>query len=258
VKLVFLQAASAQIIDFDAFAAMKKELPDTFKFDGSIAFDISFEKQARQINRYKTEASMAIQKKDHLLFPILSQAITTSDADALQNSGYLSLKYFKRFQKPIFYEALVQFQWEAQRGLQQRALIGGNLWFNLIRSEEIQFAIACGLIDEYEVWDYTAVDDQDMPEVTPDAIHNTFIKYNAKTRFVWKWDKSAALSLSLFVQGRPDFTEYLRIAPSASLLFQLYKNLHFSVGFEGIYDFEPIVPIDNFFFSQDNSLIFRF
>ncbi len=258
ISLFLSVSGYSQIIDFDAFAAMKQEIPDSLKIRGSVSFNTALEKQAKQINTYATEASVAFQYKDHLLFPVASQKIQTSDNSELQNSGFLSLKYLHRFQKKIFYEGYSQYQWEAQRGMRQRFLYGGNAWLNIIRSDMFQWTVAAGFFNEYEKWDFTAVPTEKRKTEDPDFIENIYFKYNAKTRIVWKWKEKSSLSLSLFVQGRPDFLSYVRLAPSTQLVFQLHKNLYFSTGFEGIYDYKPVVPIDNFFFSQNNSLLFRF
>lgn len=258
VAVLIAELATAQIIDFDAFAAMDKEVPDSLKVDGSIAFNAAFQKQAQQINTYSGEASLATQYRNHLWLPVASQRITTTDNNELQNSGFLTLKYFNGFQRRVFSEGFLQYQWEAQRGMRQRYLYGGNLWLNIIRTEQFQWAAAVGGFSEYEQWDYTAVPTNKRPEAAQDFEENFFLKYNAKTRLVWKWREKSALSFTIYVQGRPDETEYIRVAPSCNLLLQIHKALYFSTGFEGIYDFQPIVPIDNFFFSQQNALIFRF
>lgn len=250
---------TAQIIDFDALASMKDTtLPDSIVFDGSVSLSASFEKQKQQINTFSGKASSAIQYKHNLIIPVVSQEIITTGSSELQNTGHFSIKYLYGFQNRFFYEPYSQYQWDAQRGMQQRFLYGGNIWLNVIRGENFQWTFAAGFFSEYEKWDYTAVSEEDRPNPEPEFIENTFFKYNAKTRVVWRFSKNSSVSIGAFVQGRPDFPEYLRIAPYGKLVLEIRKHLFFSTGFEGIYDYKPIVPIDHFYFTQENTLIFRF
>lgn len=249
----------AQIKDFDALAVASDTLIEKMDIKGSVGFTANIEKQKVQLFNFSTAASIALEKKHTLMVLTGTNKAQVASDIQLQNTGFFNLKHLYNFRKKFYPELFVQYQWDAERGMESRFLSGGNLRYNVFRKENKTLLLAIGGMYEREVWNYTAVPDEKKPSSSPDDVTNNFFKYNFRFKYTQKFMKNKSyFSVGAYVQGKPQDFEYLRIAPFANIHIDLVKGLAFDSRFSGIYDFKPVVPIDNFYYSFTNSLVISF
>lgn len=257
---LFMQLQTyAQIKDFDALAVANDTLLEKLDLKGSVGFSANFEKQRVELFNFSTSASLALEKKKTLVVLTGSNRTQVASNVQLQNTGYFNLKHLHGFRKRFYPELFVQYQWDAERGLEQRFLSGANLRYNVFRKENNTLLFAIGFMYEQEIWNNTAVPDEKKPIQGVSDINNEFWKYNFRFKYTQKFIKQKAFfSVGAYVQGRPDDVNYLRIAPFTNIHINLIKGLAFNSEFSGIYDFKPVVPIDHFYYSLTNSLVISF
>lgn len=251
--------SNAQIIDFDDMAIAKDTVQDTAVWNAYIGLSFDMIKQDQPLLYTRLESSLSYEKKKHLWILTGNNKTTLNGGEQVQNTGLLRFKYLWNFRKKLFPSLFTQMQYDAQRGLRQRNLIGVNGVYTAINKPRHQFLLKLGVMYEEELWDYTAVPDDRIPETHSKTEWNQLIKFNFNPRYNYKINDHSWVSVILFIQGRIDsFAVTPRISQIGKLNLALSDHLIFSSGFYGIYDFKPIVPIDNFYYSWTNTLAWRF
>ena len=176
-------------------------------------------------------------------------------ADIL-NAGYIHLRYRHGYKNKLQPEPFIQYQWDSERGIIHRFLSGANLRYNLLKGNSFDFNAGLGLMFESEKWNYVAVDSLKIP-AGASTITTRFTKLNSYLRFDWRTSKNSSITFSSFLQTR--FTKFWpRIAPQVQWDIKAGKHVGFSIGFTGVYDTHPVVPIERFYYSLTNSLQLSF
>jgi len=250
----------AQIIDFDALAIASDSTQDTAVWNGYIGASFDLVKQKNQLYYLRFESTISYEKKRSLLVFTGSNKTTFSGGEEVQNTGSARLKYLFNFRKKVFPEFVAQIQFDAQRGLQQRNLVGANAVRAFINKKKHKLLVHLGVMYEEELWDYTAVPDEELTassDVKTELRHRTKLNFNP--RYIIELNDNSTLSAVVFVQA--PFTDNFikpRISPIIRLNIYVVGNLLLSSSLSGIYDFAPVVPIDNFYYTWNNSLVWRF
>ena len=253
-------SANAQIIDFDALAIASDSTQDTAVWNGYVGASFDIEKQRNQLIYLRLESTVSYEKKRSLLVLTANNKSTFSGEDQVQNTGSGRLKYLFNFRKRLFPEAFAQLQYDAQRGLLQRNVVGSNGVWTAINKKGHQLFLHLGLMYEEELWNYTAVRPENLNGLTGKGTElMKTVKINFNPRYVFKINDNSTFSAIIYAQARADsYIVYPRISPTVRINIFIVGNLLLSSGLSGIYDFRPIVPIDNFYYTWNNSLVWRF
>ena len=185
-----------------------------------------------------------------------SYRLTYNGPDDILNAGYIHLRYRHGYKNKFQPEPFVQYQWDSERGISHRFLSGMNLRYNLLKGNSFDLNAGLGLMYENEEWNYVAVDSSKIPPGARPII-TRFAKINSYLRFDWKTSKNSSITFSSFLQTRPA-KFWPRVAPQIQWDIKAGKHIGFSVGFSGLYDTHPIVPIERFYYSLTNSLQLSF
>lgn len=185
-----------------------------------------------------------------------SYRFTYNGPDDILNAGYIHLRYRHGYKNKLQPEPFVQYQWDSERGIIHRFLSGMNLRYNLFKGSAFDFNAGFGLMYENEKWDYAGVDSSKIP-ATAATITTHFAKINSYLRFDWAASKNSSITFNCFLQTRPE-RFWPRIAPHAQWDIKAGRHIGFSIGFTGLYDTHPVVPIKRFYYSFTNSLQLSF
>lgn len=200
-------------------------------------------------------AEFLLQKKKELLILAGSYRFTYNGPTDILNAGYIHLRYRHNYKNKYQPETFVQYQWDNKRGLVYRALAGGNIRYNVWKGDKWDFNAGLGLFYEEEKWNYDGVDSTKLPTNTT-PILNQLIKLNSYIRFDWKSGTNSDIAFNVFLQTTPNkFAP--RIAPHIQWNILAGKHLGFSIGFSGVYDDDPVVPIHKFYYSISNSILVK-
>ena len=253
--LIVSQYVSGQILTVD-----KLEKQDTSKhqnFFTNLDFGFNFIQEEVSILDLKTSAELTYFLKKDLIYSITQYNLAATDKVNYLNAGYTHLRYRINNESKVSPEFFGQYQWDGVRGMKNRALGGSNLRFTIISDSSFSFYAALGAMYEYEVWDYRGVPDDKVPVNSSDE-YTSYIKLNSYFKINKQFSKNAKLIFITYIQARPDNNIiYPRISPSLKLNFNISKKVSFTVNFSSIYDFDPIVPIRNFYYSFSNTIQVR-
>lgn len=216
---------------------------------------LEVDKQQHTLWDATNTAELLVQKKKEMILVAGSYRFTYNGPDDILNAGFIHIRHRHNYRNKFQPETFLQYQWDNKRGLEQRALMGINIRYNIWRNDVWELNAGLGLMYESERWNYAAVDSVKIP---PNAIpiSNHLIKVNSYIRLNWKTSANSDISANLFIQTKPDsFTP--RIAPGFIWNIQAGKHIGFSLNFSGIYDQSPVVPIHPFYYSFSNSLLLK-
>jgi hypothetical protein len=252
-NLLFLQAG-CQILNIDKTDT--SEYSKKSKVGINFSTGLEIDKQKTTLYDATNTLEFMWQKYKELFILAGSYRFTYNGPDDILNAGFVHLKYRHNYKNKIQPEPFIQYQWDDNRGIAHRFLAGINGRYNFWKGNKFEFNAGLGLMYEDEKWNYRAVDSSKIPPNSR-PITNQLGKINSYIRFDWKPNDNNDFTFNLFLQTRPDIFKP-RIAPSAQWNLKAGKHISLSVTFSGLYDVAPVVPIEKFYYSFSNALVFSF
>jgi len=254
--LIFLPAANkcfSQILSIDKSDTADYDIKAKSNFNFSIGLEI--DKQKTTLYDATNTAEFMLQKKHELFIASGSYRFTSDGPDDILNAGFVHFRLRHNYKDKLEPEVFTQYQWDNKRGLLRRLLAGANIRYNFWKGDVLELNAAAGLMFENEKWNYAGVDSSKIPAAASDII-NSLLKINSYLRLDWKPNANSDITFKVYFQTRPDRLRP-RIAPLFNWTISAGKHTAFSVGFNGIYDSSPVVPIDKFYYNLTNSLVLK-
>ena len=172
---------------------------------------------------------------------------TSFGSDVFLSGGYMYFKFKNELDKHFLLEYYGQVHWAEARGMERKYAAGANARFKIIKNSRTGFFVGAGPFYEYEKWSFNGVPDERLPANLA-LIDTVNIKFGSYISFKHQIFDKVFLDLSAYHQARFDelFTRP-RLATSSRVGYQFSEHLQFVVMYQNIYDYQPIVPIDNWF-----------
>ena len=256
---LFPMVTKGQILSFDVEALTSDTTREEDKIKGMISLHYDLRQQVNQLSYFNLKTALSRLHKNGLTTISLRNRLTINGDEGIQNSGYAIIRYLYDYKKNFYPELFSQYQYDRERGMISRILFGVNIRSTIVRKEKIKLFLALGVMNENESWDYSGVPSERIPAIHDDEVSTEFVKTNVYVKFYHQLGEKSSFLTSFYVQFRPDLgLETTRFSPSATLNIHLVNDFYFTSTFSGIYDYAPIVPIDNFYWNFHNSLVYRF
>jgi len=245
----------AQIINID-----KTDTSDYLKkaiWNGNLSLGLEVDKQKTTLADASNFFDVSLQQYKELFVFSASNRFTYDGGQSFLNTGYVHLRWRHNYKETLHPETYVQYQWDADRGMIHRLVMGENLRYNFWYHHNWQMAFATGVMYENELWDYRAVDSVKIP-LDPVAQRTSAIKSNSYVK--WEGKLSPVSDISVIVFYQAPFNDFLRPRVSLAVKFDVDISKHFSLNlaYSGLYDAKPVVPIFNFYYAFSNSLAYKF
>ena len=140
--------------------------------------------------------------------------------------------------------------------MKHRFVTGVNLRYTLWHHQKWDMTFATGVMYENEEWNYTAVDSSKIPG-NPIDQKTSIIKSNNYVKWEGLLSKGSNVSVILFYQAA--YSDFLQPRISSFISYDVAISKHFSLGIKwnGLYDFKPVVPIPNFYYSLSTNLSYK-
>jgi hypothetical protein len=233
----------AQVIFTESFTVIL----DSARVRGSITPEIRIRTQKKVLTEIDNLADVSIRIRKSRL--TLANRIEFSKyGDELALSGgyvYAELRNFTdRIVVPEYYGQVV---YDHPRGLQIKYAGGINARLRIYTKNSIGLFFGLGPFYEYERWDYSGVEDERVP-VNPSI--ETVRQFKLASYISYKQTLFDVLNLDLSFYYQDKFSEIFkspRLASSMKIGFQLTKHFEALVMYQNIYDFQPVVPINNWY-----------
>jgi len=212
---------------------------------GNVGLGFNLQQQQTRVLTWTNSLNMAyVTPKNKLMFIGSYENINGEGEDLVQN-GYFHTRLNLGWKKKVIYELFAQAQFDEVRGINQRLLSGGALRFQPLGydHENTTFAIAPGLMYEYEDWTFGEYDST-----------TSVIKTSSYINLHTTLSEKIELNVVGYYQARLDYLHKPRLSSDITLNLKLSKNLVFGTQFSVLYDSAPVVPTDKLIYTWDNVL----
>lgn len=190
---------------------------------------------------------MAIRLKKNSLSIANKIEFNKFGAEVFLSGGYVYAKFKENLDHHFSIEYFAQMHWAEARGLSRRYAAGPTMRLKIIKKPTVGLFFGTGPIYEFEEWNYNAVASENLP-TTLDPITTQCIKNATYVSYKHKLFSKVFIDLSLYHQAQYNqLFSTPRLASSSKISYQLTEHLQALVMYQNIYDYKPVVPIDNWF-----------
>ena len=247
---------SSQILNVD----QNKALTDTAKFvTGSIGF--KFHLDNKNTTEDHKNSFISIENKNDLVFVGLQHNyILISQINYFNSSGgtFISSGHgharanFLKMRK-LSYEVFTQIQYDRNRYMDNRYLLGGGLRWRISNTEKSRFFIGTEVMYEHEKWDNPEAENNFIVKDLPKFSGYLSLRINTS-------EMSTLRSVIYYQTGYDPDPGIMRDRISYDIQFEIaiMKKLHFTIKLTGSYEDEPIYPINKFIYTIENGLVWKF
>ena len=249
----------AQILNAERYSSTDTAIDK--KVDFTFGASLSFDKQTKNLAdvNFNSELSRYLIKNKYILIGLFNADLTTNGHEIIQNAGFVHFRLRDNNQRKLFPEVFTQYQWNGNLGLLSRFLYGSNVRWLLVQNPESIFSVGYGLFEERENWSYSKEVLKNGMLVKEDVISQfNRIKSNHYIKYVYNIDSKISFSNSVFYQARFQSYTLGRITADTKFIVNAGKRLLLSLGFNFIYDFQPVAPIDHFYYGFRQAMNFVF
>lgn len=211
--------------------SLRKELDDT-GFSGLVNLSLSIQTGSVDKQELSGNAQINYSQPSYYSLLIVEESLGWLDGNRFSNSGLAHLRFVYRTKSIFNPETFIQGNYNKERKLLERYLVGAGVRMNLLSSENKLFSIGVAAMYESEKFDV--------------------INELGQNPRVNDWRGSSYLSLSFFLnndlriskvsyyQPRLDNFSDFRILNNTQMSFTLFDPIVFNLTFNLLYDSEPV------------------
>ncbi len=248
--------SKSQILNVDR----NKVLTDTAKFvTGSVS--LKFHLDNSNTTPESKNSYISVENRNDLVFVGLKNNYTLisqikyfkSSGGTFISAGYGHVRANLLKMRKLSYEVFTQIQYDKNRFMDNRFLFGGGLRWKFSNSDKKGLFIGTAFMYEHEKWD--------NPEVENRFIVKDLPKFSSYISLHLKTSSTTNFQTVIYYQtGYDPKSGYMRNRFSYDIKFEIsmIKKLRFNIKFTGTYEDKPIYPINNFFYTIENGLIWKF
>lgn len=237
-------SVQAQLLNVESVRANA----DSAGWHGELEFDLSINQYNDRVIEFTNESNISYLSKEHAYLMLNNLKLVNLDGASLISSGYSHLRttFFRnnRFSPELF----VQYQYNNNLGLENRALGGIGFKYIFHKTDSWISSFSSGIMAEYEEWKPSG----------QQVITNKLIKSTSNISLRGKLNERATFLLVGYYQARPD--KYLKARSILESKFQMEvtKSIALSISFIASYDTNPVIDIPQWTYELSNGLVIKF
>jgi hypothetical protein len=233
----------SQVIFTESFTVIL----DSARVRGSITPELRIRTQKKVLTEIDNLADVSIRIKRSRLTLANRIEFSKYGNELALSGGYLYAELRNFTENLIVPEYYGQVVYDHPRGLQIKYAGGINARLRIYTKNGVGLFFGLGPFYEYERWDYSGVDD-DLVPVDP-SIH-TVQQFKLASYISYKQILFDVLDLDFSFYYQDRFSEIFRsprLASSMKIGFRITKHFEALVMYQNIYDFQPVVPINQWY-----------
>lgn len=232
----------AQVLNVES---VRSDVDSARTWAGEVKFDVSLDKNRETVLNLGNEANAAYFSRRHTYLLLNSIDFVSVDSEDVVSKGFFHLRgtFFSRDKWSP--ELFVQYQYNQNLGLQDRAVGGGGMRYTFLKRPGISGHINSGIMFEHENWN--------TPE--QQEVSNSFVKSTSNIVMRGNLTDEVSLLMIGYYQARPDRFFTPRVISENSLNFRMSANLVFTFNFTLAYDADPVIDIPNVTFQLKNGIL---
>lgn len=188
----------------------------------------------------------------------LSQFLDVDDSEAVPknftNNAFGHLRYNRRINPLITWEAFVQGQYDEIQEIEHRFLAGAGPRFRIVEQDSLQLFLGALYMYEDEASNETEFINSEEIERT--VFHHDH-RLSAYASIGWRIRDAVVVNHVTYFQPRLDLWSDYRISSESSLSVQLSTKLRFNAYFQLVYDTQPPNSVPNTMFVLRNGLSYE-
>lgn len=241
--LILSPALKAQLLNVESV----RTNGDSTGWYGELEFDLSLNHYNENVFEFTNESNLSYFSDQHAYMLLNEIKFVNLDGNSVISSGYVHLRSTLRRLRALSPELFLQYQYNNNLGLNNRALGGAGIKYRFYRSDKWQASISTALMAEFEEW-----------QLNEEAsIENEFLKSTSNISLRGRLSETARFKLVGYYQARPDRYLKGRSILESELEMDLSKRVAVSISFVASYDAEPIIDIPNLTYELSNGFVIR-
>lgn len=226
----------------------------TRTYKGTIAPSVEIKTPKELYVEINNRANIAYRLKNHGIIVANNFELTKNGSQTILSGGYLYFKFKIFYDNPIVLEHYAQYQWADARGMSQKYAAGSNLRYKIYKNLNGGAFAGIGPFYEYEQWNYTAVPTDKLPEVLS-IVETHLFKLNAYVSIRQTLTDKVKAEFAFYYQDPfEDLFKNPRIGGSLGISYSFTSTVAFAVQYRMLYDFKPVVPVDNLWYNAFTEL----
>lgn len=242
--LSFQTQTQAQLLNVESVRANA----DSAGWHGELEFDLSLNRYNERVFEFTNESNLSYFTEGHAYMLLNKLKFVNLDGNSLISSGYVHLRSTLLRNGRLSPEIFVQYQYNNNLGLNNRALVGAGVKYRFYRTDAWQASVSTALMYEFEEWQLAG-----QP-----SLKNKFVKTTSNIRLIGEFSDNATFLLVGYYQARPDQFFEARSILESKLKMDLSKRIAVSIGFVASYDAKPIIDIPYWTYELNNGLVVKF
>lgn len=242
--LLFSVPIQAQLLNVESV----RTNADSAGWVGELEFDMTLNRYNEQVFEFTNESNLSYFSALHAYMLLNKLKFVNLDGNSLISSGYVHLRSTLLRNEILSPELFVQYQYNNNLGLNDRALGGAGVKYRFHRTDNWQASVSTAIMYEFEEWQLA-----DQP-----SIKNQYLKSTSNIRLSGKFSDKATFLLVGYYQARPDEFFEARSILESKLKMDLSKRVAVSIGFIASYDAKPIIDIPQWTYELSNGVVIKF
>jgi hypothetical protein len=233
---------------------------DTNKhYVGRVAGSFSSQTQKEVVNQFAARAELVTRLKNNNILTFANNfQVLTNGGQTVLSGGYLFARFRKNIIRSLYPEYYAQFQWLESRGLESKFALTANLRQRIYRDDIMTLATAAGVLLEYEKWNFDGVKTQDLP-INTNPITTYSPRFNWYLSYENRITENIHINTAIYYFLRLSFAESLpRLGMHCRLDFKINSHLTYNLNLKTMYEYQPIVPVNNLWYNINNELVYTF
>jgi hypothetical protein len=234
----------SQVINIETL----RRASDSAKWSGSVGLDVSLIKNTNSIFRIANKAHVQYNDQFNSWLFVNDLNFEKVEGNSLVNKGTQHLRYNRRLNQWLKWEAFAQSQYDAISEIDFRGLLGIGPRFKLSSDEDYRFYLGTLLMYEYE----------QATNVVSNRIEKD-IRASAYLSFsLYPTESISIISTSYYQPNLKVFKDY-RFSSNTAILFKIYEDLAFKTNFNFIYDAFPVsTAVPSTQYEWTNGILYSF
>lgn len=221
---------------------------DSVGWYGQLEFDLSLNQYNEKVLEFTNESNVSYFSKKHAYLLLNKLKAVNIDGSSVISSGYSHLRTTLFRKNRLSPEGFLQYQYNNNLGLQNRALGGIGFRYILFKEENWTGSLSSGFMMEYEEWKLAQ-----QPE-----IKNNFLKSTSNIALRGQLTPQTAFLLIGYYQARPTHFFEARSIMETQLQVSVTHHIALNIEFTASYDANPVIDIPQWTYELSNGMVIKF
>lgn len=221
---------------------------DTTGWTGELGADFSLNKYNDRILKVGGQANASYFSDKHSYLLLSNIDLVNVDGNSLVSNGYAHLRSTLHRKKSFSPEVFVQYQYNNNLGLLNRALGGAGVRYTFLSQPNLRGHISTGFMYEFEEWSLS-------DEL---STKNEYLKSTSNIVVRGQLNAQTSLTMIGYYQARPDRFFKPRATSENQLNIRMSRSVTFRVSFTMTYDVEPVIDVPNLTYELKNGIVLSF